>query len=79
MMTMAEEPLSKAVLDTGIDDMTPAVWRTLSRRQRRAWFEHWQQRGHFCFTCVRCDFPVAFGGAPCEVCDEGWFARRREP
>jgi hypothetical protein len=70
--------LSKTLCDVGIDDMDPQTWRTMSVEQRHAWLHHWGQRGHVCFTCESCDFPVCFGGAHCENCDEEYFKRLRE-
>lgn len=54
--------------DIGINQMTPDVWKSMARDDRRAWTNYWRIQGQVSFTCLSCGFPTASGQSSCEAC-----------
>ncbi len=57
--------------NVGVNDMTPDVWRSMSKAEQDAWHDH--QKTCYAICMLGCGFPVHFPGAPCEACEPDEF------
>jgi hypothetical protein len=49
-----------------VEDITPAEWRQMNKKERQEFYAFWASKGVAYFACLTCGFPMAY--KHCENC-----------